>query len=182
MSEFTFATRAEADMMAKSVPDPVMEKRIKKDFYIETVVENSTPLVTDKYCASVNKSVTWDTPMPKGFFDERLKWHSLLCRYKLVSTDQTKKCLRNTNVMIFGDSNAKYMDDSVWHYLGWPKHSCTFSKDGEKHLKAIRNFRRTCHSDQLNFTLSLFPQEYHLFLEVRRMIFTHKQNLQTCKD
>ncbi|XP_059168799.1 NXPE family member 2-like [Physella acuta] len=77
--------------------------------------------------------------MPKGIWTPGNIWKSLVCKHVgVINTDWTLKCLRNTSVWIFGDSNARMTYDTILELTkcnktegGYPlKGTCTKPETG----------------------------------------------------
>ncbi|XP_059144729.1 NXPE family member 4-like [Physella acuta] len=89
-------------------------------------------------CHMSNKNVTWTTAMPKGIWTPGNIWKSLVCKDEgVINTDWTLKCLRNTSVWIFGDSNARLAYDVILELTKcnktkdlYPRAKCTKSETG----------------------------------------------------
>ncbi|XP_059140774.1 NXPE family member 2-like [Physella acuta] len=106
-------------------------------------------------CRKSNKRITWIEKYPKGLWTPGNIWTSLVCKTEDVITSRwTLNCLRDTNVWIFGDSNARlayftlnYLTQCIKSEGGWP-------------------LKGRCYVPEYNITINLIPHEpprYSLF-------------------
>ncbi|XP_005100083.1 NXPE family member 2 [Aplysia californica] len=148
----TNATAAEATLLAQVVRQP-NESLIRQDLYVRT--QKTGSLGVSQPCRKTRPEVTWSMTAPSGFFDAGRNWHSLLCKAKTFTKAEAQKCLRNTTVRIFGDSNGLQL-------LGVFKALTGVTCSGAVPIWTVKT---VCHRKDLNFRLIFNPHEYHIYLK-----------------
>ncbi|KAL4235814.1 Neurexophilin [Mactra antiquata] len=110
-----------------------------------TVTEDSkeeTVLTPKSKCNHRNKSVTWDVTSPTGYFYNN-KWTNRQCSY---SDLDLKSCLKNTTVILIGDSTTRQMFECIEQLIPCEWLTDTWSQSG-KHRPAI------CANKSMDFNL-----------------------------
>ncbi|KAK6982035.1 NXPE family member 4-like isoform X1 [Biomphalaria glabrata] len=119
---------------------------------IQLLVNEKGKLPKLKPCSETSLNVTWNLTTPGGFWEPNMKWTSLQCERPPLSSPWAMSCLKNTTIMIFGDSNAVRVFNvlsQVTHCTGlssslWPKAG-------------------TCRNKDANIILSFTPHELPLY-------------------
>ena len=63
-------------------------------------------------CSERASSDTWTDTSPRGFWDNG-RWRPLKCSLPDVTSSFVERCLRNTTVLLLGDSNTRMVRHKV---------------------------------------------------------------------
>ncbi|KAK7503115.1 hypothetical protein BaRGS_00005741 [Batillaria attramentaria] len=86
---------------------------------------------------------TWELPAPTGWLRVG-SWQGLTCSLPDLDVFQVRQCLRNTSMLLLGDSNARLMFSIVKSMLGCPS-------------SAVWHAKIHCEAPWLNATLTFAP-------------------------
>ncbi|XP_059159236.1 NXPE family member 2-like [Physella acuta] len=138
-------TGAERSLI-KSICTKPPQRTVAHNFKISTENTDSFPELPP--CHTSNKNVTWTTAMPKGIWTPGNVWKSLVCKdVGVINTNWTLKCLRNTSVWIFGDSNARFTYDMILELT-----KCNKTEGGYP-------LRGTCKKPETELSINVFCHE-----------------------
>uniref|UniRef100_A0A2C9L517 NXPE C-terminal domain-containing protein n=1 Tax=Biomphalaria glabrata TaxID=6526 RepID=A0A2C9L517_BIOGL len=143
-------TMQERNLIQRMPTNYILKRTIPHN--IQLLVNEKGELPKLKPCSETSLNVTWDLTTPGGFWETNMKWTSLQCERPSMSSPWAMSCLKNTTIMIFGDSNAVRVFNvlsQVTHCTGlssslWPKAG-------------------TCRNKDANIILSFTPHELPLY-------------------
>uniref|UniRef100_A0A2C9JPD7 NXPE C-terminal domain-containing protein n=1 Tax=Biomphalaria glabrata TaxID=6526 RepID=A0A2C9JPD7_BIOGL len=139
-------TLQERDLIHKIPTRHILERTIPHSINVISEEKGQPPKL--KPCSLTPFDVTWNLKSPLGFWGPNLNWTSLQCERPELSSPWAMSCLKNTTIMVFGDSNALRIFDVLSDmtnctgvsYTLWPKAG-------------------TCSNNDSGITLSFTPHE-----------------------
>ncbi|XP_055890467.1 NXPE family member 1-like [Biomphalaria glabrata] len=139
-------TLQERDLIHKIPTRHILERTIPHSINVISEEKGQPPKL--KPCSLTPFNVTWNLTSPVGYWGPNLNWTSLQCERPELSSPWAMSCLKNTTIMVFGDSNALRIFDVLSDmtnctgvsYTLWPKAG-------------------TCSNNDSGITLSFTPHE-----------------------
>ncbi|XP_012938861.1 NXPE family member 3 [Aplysia californica] len=101
-------TSAENRMIQTIVRKPE-EVAIKHPLTIRTTKSSKAGPKKLLPCWKTSPRVTWETKRPQGYWTQQMEWRSLLCKQPEFTPQWLDSCLKDTTVLITGDSNSYAM-------------------------------------------------------------------------
>ncbi|XP_055892455.1 NXPE family member 1-like [Biomphalaria glabrata] len=143
-------TMQERNLILKIPTRHILERAVPHS--IQVLAKERGQLPKLKSCSQTSLKVTWNLTTPGGFWDPNMNWMSLHCERPGMSSPWAMSCLKNTTILIIGDSNAVRLFralSQITHCTGlssslWPKAG-------------------TCRNKDANIILSFTPHELPLY-------------------
>uniref|UniRef100_A0A2C9M6Z6 NXPE C-terminal domain-containing protein n=1 Tax=Biomphalaria glabrata TaxID=6526 RepID=A0A2C9M6Z6_BIOGL len=143
-------TMQERNLILKIPTRHILERAVPHS--IQVLAKEKGQLPKLKSCSQTSLKVTWNLTTPGGFWDPNMNWTSLHCERPGMSSPWAMSCLKNTTILIIGDSNAVRLFralSQITHCTGlssslWPKAG-------------------TCRNKDANIILSFTPHELPLY-------------------